>query len=70
MQDKINALMMEYNISFRELAKKLNVSNQTLTRKVKGSTDFTYSEIVILTQLFHIEDPQSFFFDPSQKSRY
>ena len=63
MQEKMNKLMIEYKISFRELAQKLKVSNQTLTRKVKGTTEWTYAEIVILTELFHIEDPQSFFYD-------
>jgi len=63
MQTKINVLMEEYHISFKELAAKLNVSNHTLTRKVNGSTDWTYTEITILTELFHIEDPQGFFFD-------
>ena len=61
-QDKLNVLMNEYHISFRELAKKLNISNQTLTRKMLGSTDWTYSEIMILTELFHIDDIQGFFF--------
>ena len=63
MQQKINILLNEYNISFRELAQKLNVSNQTLTRKINGSTDWTYAEIIIVAELFHIEDPQSFFFE-------
>lgn len=63
MQEKINKLMEEYNIDFGELAKKLKVSKQTLTRKVKGSTDWTYAEMMILSQLFNIEDPEKFFFD-------
>ena len=63
MQEKMNKFMIEYKIGFRELAQKLKVSNQTLTRKVKGTTEWTYAEIVILTELFHIEDPQTFFYD-------
>jgi Trp operon repressor len=63
MQEKINKLLIEYKISFRDLAQKLNVSNHTLTRKVNGSTEWTYSEIMLLSQIFHIEDPQSFFYD-------
>lgn len=61
-KDKITKLMKEYNIPFKALSAKLNISNHTLTRKVNGSTDWTYSEIMLLTELFHIEDPQSFFF--------
>ena len=56
-------LMEAYPISFGELAIKLNISKQTLTRKINGSTDWTYHEIILLTQLFDIESPQDFFFD-------
>ncbi len=63
MQQTINQLMKEQKISFNELAVKLNVNNQTITRKLNGSTDWTYAEIMILTELFHIKDPQSFFFE-------
>jgi len=63
MQQKITKLMQEHDINFGELAEKLSVAKQTLTRKINGSTDWTYAEIIILTQLFSIEDPQSFFFD-------
>ncbi len=62
MQQKMNSLMEEYHINFGELAEKLSVSKQTLTRKIKGSTDWTYSEIIVLTELFHIKDPQDFFY--------
>lgn len=62
MQEKINKLMEEYNIGYRELAMKLNVSNHTLTRKVTGATDWTFAEIMVLAGLFHIEDPQNFFY--------
>jgi transcriptional regulator with XRE-family HTH domain len=63
MQEKINKLLIDYQISFQELAKRLNVSNHTLTRKVNGSTEWNYSEIIKMTEIFHIEDPQSFFYD-------
>jgi plasmid maintenance system antidote protein VapI len=55
--------MQENNVSFRELAAKLNVSNRTITRKINGSTDWTYEEIMKLTELLNIKDPQSFFYD-------
>lgn len=62
-QQKIVQLMTEQNISFKEIAAKLKVSNQTITRKINGTTDWTYSEIMILTELFNIKDPKSFFYD-------
>lgn len=62
MQEKINQLMQEYYVSFEELAIRLGVSKQTLTRKLKGLMDWTYPEMMLLIQIFNIEDPESFFF--------
>lgn len=62
MQDKFNALMAEYYVTFEELAIRLGISKQTLTRKFKSQTDWTYSEIMLLSQIFNITDPQEFFF--------
>ncbi len=63
MQEKLSLLMEEYSITFAELATKLNLSNHTLTKKFTGTLDWTFSEIIILSELFHIENPQSFFYD-------
>lgn len=62
MQDKMNELMKEYYVTFEELAIRLGVSKQTLTRKFKGATDWTYPEMMLLVQIFNIENPQEFFF--------
>ncbi len=62
MQQKINRLMEEYQITFGELANKLNISKQTLTRKMNGSTDWTYQEMIDLSEIFHIQDPSDFFY--------
>ncbi|MEG0014252.1 MAG: hypothetical protein RR324_05625 [Cellulosilyticaceae bacterium] len=63
MEEKINKLMSEYYVVFGELAVRLGVSKQTLTRKLKGTTDWTYQEMMLLTQIFNIEDPEKFFFE-------
>ncbi|MBU3810867.1 MAG: helix-turn-helix domain-containing protein [Candidatus Niameybacter stercoravium] len=63
MQEKINRLMEEYYITFGELTTRLGISKQTLTRKMKGTTEWTYKEMMLLTQIFNIEDPQAFFFE-------
>lgn len=63
MQERINQLMTEYYITFEELATRLGVSKQTLTRKLKGTTDWTYPEMMLLSQIFNIEDPEKFFFE-------
>lgn len=62
MQEKINKLMEEYYVTFEELATRLGVSKQTLTRKMKGTTDWTYSEMMLLAQVFNIKNIEEFFF--------
>lgn len=64
MEEKINTLMKQYYVTFDELAVRLGVSKQTLTRKFKGTTDWTYPEMMLLAQIFNIEDPTTFFFQP------
>lgn len=63
MQEELNQLMLEYYVTFEELAIRLGVSKQTLTRKFRGQTDWTYPEIMLLTQIFNIKDPETFFFN-------
>jgi transcriptional regulator with XRE-family HTH domain len=55
--------MEEYYVPFEELAIRMGVSKQTLTRKMKGTTDWTYREMMLLAQIFNIQDPQEFFFE-------
>ena len=62
MQEKITKLLEEYKISFGELAEELGISKQTLTKKVTGNMDWTYPEMTELMEIFHIVDPQEFFF--------
>lgn len=62
MQEKITKLLEEYKISFGELAEALGISKQTLTKKVTGNMDWTYPEMAKLMEIFHIVDPQEFFF--------
>lgn len=63
MQEKLEQLMKEYYVTFGELAVRLGVSKQTLTRKIKGLTDWTYPEMMLLAQIFNIQDIEAFFFD-------
>ena len=63
MQDKLTLLMEEYGVTFAELAIKLKLSNHTLTKKFTGNLDWTFSEIIMLSDLIHIENPQGFFYD-------
>ena len=63
MEEKLNKLMGEYYVPFGELATRLGVSKQTFTRKMKGMTDWTYPEMILLAQIFNIGDMESFFFE-------
>lgn len=63
MQAKLNQLMTEYYVTFEELSIRLGVSKQTLTRKMKGLTDWTYTEMMLLVQIFNIQNPEAFFFE-------
>ena len=63
MQEKINKLMEEYYVTFGELATRLGISKQTLTRKIRGTTDWTYSEMMLVAQIFNIKDIEAFFFE-------
>ncbi len=54
--------MKEYYVEFGELATRLGISKQTLTRKLKGTTDWTYPEMMLLAQIFNIQDIEGFFF--------
>ena len=56
MQERINKLMEEYYVTFGELATRLGISKQTLTRKIRGTTDWTYSEMMLVAQIFNIKD--------------
>lgn len=62
MQERMNKLMEEYYVTFEELATRLGISKPTLTRKMKGMTDWTYSEMMLIAQIFNIKDIEGFFF--------
>ena len=61
-QERFNQLMEEHYVTFGELAIRLGVSKQTLTRKIKGTTEWTYKEMMLLAQIFNIADPATFFY--------
>ncbi|MDF2801012.1 MAG: helix-turn-helix transcriptional regulator [Anaerocolumna sp.] len=63
MKKDINTLREESNISFGELAVKLNISKQTLTKKMNKTLDWTYQEMLTLTELFDIVDPAEYFYN-------
>lgn len=49
-------------ITFGQLAESLGISKQTLTRKLKGTTEWTYPEMMKLVTILGIDNPTDFFF--------
>lgn len=62
MEEKLKSLMEENQISFSQLANSLKISKQTLTKKMLGHLDFTFEEIMTLSNLLKIQDPSTFFY--------
>lgn len=62
MYEKLVAKMKEQNVTFGDLANQLTVSKQTLTKKMNGTLDFTYEEIMIISKILQISEPIDFFF--------
>lgn len=53
MQGKLILLMKEKNITNKELASKLGISEKQLGLKLKGTTDFKSSEMFKISKIFH-----------------
>lgn len=62
MNEKLQKLMLVYGITFDTLSRELNLGKKTLTRKFNGETDWTFQEMMIIGELFDIDDIESFFF--------
>lgn len=61
MNQKIEELMREKSISFNMLHSHFKMSKQTLTKKLNGTLEWTFPELMVLCQVFEIENPESFF---------
>lgn len=64
-----NKLMEEYYVPFDELAIRLGISKPTLTRKLRGTTEWTHKEMMLLIQIFNIQDPATFFFEKQKETK-
>lgn len=61
-QNKLKAQMALKNISARELAKRMDINESTLYRKIQNDGNFTRSEINLMISILEIEDPADIFF--------
>lgn len=53
MQGKLILLMKENNITNKELASKIGISEKQIGLKLKGETDFKSSEMFKISEFFH-----------------
>lgn len=60
MKQKIEDLMQQRNMTFQDLASHFTFSKQTLTKKLNGTLEWTFPEIMTLAKVFEIEDVQDF----------
>ena len=56
-QAKMRYMMYERGISQREVAGVLELTPKTISAKMCGKQDFTYTEVVKLCELLGIENP-------------
>ncbi len=68
MQTKLKALLFERKVSQCAAAKECGISERTLSEKMHGKVDFTFSEVVIICELLGIENPLDVFI-PCKKKR-
>ena len=61
-KDRFKAQMVLAGISAKELAKKMNIDESTLYRKIQNDGNFTRSEINLVIEILKIEDPREIFF--------
>lgn len=53
MQEKLIIMMKKNNITNRELASKIGISEKQMGLKLKGETDFKCSEMLKISDIFH-----------------
>lgn len=63
MKNKVQDLLDNKNMKFHDFSKNFTISKQTLTKKLNGTLDWTFEEVLILTKVFEIEDPATFFYN-------
>ena len=57
MQSKLKALLFERKIPQFKIAMKLGINSKTMSKKMNGKADFTYSEVFLICKMLSIENP-------------
>ena len=55
------------NIKQKTLAKNLRISEKTLINKLKGKTEFTLKEMLIIKHIFHNKELEYLFYNEKEK---
>ncbi len=61
--NKLKGKIKEAGMSQAELALKMGISQNSLSRKINNVREFTLAEVVTMMQLLGINDPKDIFFD-------
>lgn len=61
-KNKFKAQLVLSGISAKELAKKMEIDESTLYRKIQNDGSFTRSEINHMIEILNITDPKDIFF--------
>lgn len=54
--NRIKGIMIMNSVKRKDLADKLGVTYNTITRKLKGEREFSYSELLQIKQILEIDD--------------
>lgn len=68
MQHKLKALLFEKQMTQYKLAEKLNLSPATLSDKIRGKTEFTFSEVYDICVILKIDNPLNVFVAQKRKN--
>lgn len=61
MEPWLFAKLKENNMKQRQLAELLEIEEGTLSKKFNGVLPFTYSEVVLICEVLHIDNPLPYF---------
>lgn len=57
MQSKLKALLFERKIPQYKIAMELGINPKSMSKKMIGKVDFTYTEVFLICKMLSIENP-------------
>lgn len=61
MQAKLKAILFERGVLQKDIAATLGITPRTLSKKMRGQLDFTYSEVYAICKTLDIDNPLDVF---------